>query len=135
MPGYTDLIVFDDMNFGPGTAEQPGLNLSAEQMIALLDYEVETAIKTRPQNRGDDAVCRSWCKEGQKGTCNRRWSSAHPLEQRRLVSVSGVQTSWGLITPNGNMARELQLRRVLIEPGGSWQCEDCEPGDQSPWYM
>ena len=44
------------MNVGPGTPEQPGLNLSAEQMIALLDYEVETAIKTRPQNRGDDAV-------------------------------------------------------------------------------
>ena len=26
----TDLLIFDDMNFGPGTEEQPGLNLTAE---------------------------------------------------------------------------------------------------------
>ena len=32
----TDLLIFDDMNFGPGTEEQPGLNLTAEQIIALL---------------------------------------------------------------------------------------------------
>ena len=52
----TSHLVFDDMNFGPGTKEKPGLNFTPEQMIALLDIEETTTVKTRPQNRGDDAT-------------------------------------------------------------------------------
>ena len=54
VPGTTDLIIFDDMNFGAGTREQPGLNLTAEQIIALLDINERTTLKTRPNHKGDD---------------------------------------------------------------------------------
>lgn len=53
-PGATDLLVFDDMNFGPGTKEHPGLNLTADQAIALLTQNNRVTLKTRPNCRGDD---------------------------------------------------------------------------------
>ena len=54
VPGTTDLLIFDDMNFGPGTKEQPGLNLTADQVIALLSIDDRVTLKTRPNFKGDD---------------------------------------------------------------------------------
>ena len=42
IPSDCDLLVFDDMRFGPG-----GLDLAAEEMIALLDWTRVTTIKCR----------------------------------------------------------------------------------------
>ena len=58
----TDLLIFDDMNFGPGTEEQPGLNLTADQIIALLTIDDNVSIKTRPNNRGESADIRAGLK-------------------------------------------------------------------------
>ena len=54
--GTTDLLVFDDMVFGPGTKENPGNDLPDNTMLALLDFEQETSIgkdKDRTYVRND----------------------------------------------------------------------------------
>ena len=96
IPPDTDLLVFDDMNFG-----ERGLGLTAEEMIALLDCKVSKNIKCRHYDGCVPLLPRIF-------TTNLDCSSKqHPFSAGVSQSQDAEEAAGGVRAPSGALLLEL----------------------------